>query len=127
MLFPEARNYYEELTRAKTSFIYIDILRIAFFRNMDVFDLRYMRKIRFTLWTLGGWPSFVFEDAPITKWRLIRRCGYTLFLCVVCSLGMVGQTLYLTKNKGILEFVDLGQTCLTLLFCCVFVVSICHY
>nr|AJF23792.1 olfactory receptor OR21 [Planotortrix octo] len=87
---------------------------------MEVFELRYIKRIRFTLRYLGAWPTHVFEDCVTTKLSVIRRYGYTMLLCVVCSLGMVFQVQYLIKYKGILGFIDLGQTCLTLLICCVF-------
>nr|AIT69872.1 olfactory receptor 6 [Ctenopseustis herana] len=89
---------------------------------MDVFDLRYMKRIRFQLRSIGAWPSHVFEDLPTTKLTAISRYGYTSLLFILCSTGMVSQAVYLVNNKGTMPFIDLGQTYLTLLLSFVF----CH-
>nr|AJF23784.1 olfactory receptor OR6 [Planotortrix octo] len=88
---------------------------------MDVFDSRYMKNIRFTLRSIGAWPSHVFEDLPTTKLSAISRYGYTCLLFTFCSTGMVAQAVYLVKNKGTMPFIDLGQTYLTLLMSFAFV------
>nr|AJF23780.1 olfactory receptor OR1 [Planotortrix octo] len=87
---------------------------------MEVFDLGYIKRIRFALRYLGAWPSHVFEDCVTTKLTAIRRYGYTMLLCLMCSLGMVSQVQYLIKYKSILGFIDLGQTCLIFLIGSVF-------
>nr|AIT72005.1 olfactory receptor 45b [Ctenopseustis obliquana] len=88
---------------------------------MDAFDLRYMKRIRFTLRTIGAWPNHVFEDLPTSKLAAISRYGYTSFLFTICCIGMVAQAVYLVNNKGTLPFIDLGQSCLTLLCCIVYI------
>nr|AIT69867.1 olfactory receptor 1a [Ctenopseustis herana] len=88
---------------------------------MEVFDLGYIKRIRFTLRYLGAWPDHVFEDCVATKFSAIRRYGYTLLLLAMSSTGMVSQVKYLIGNMGILGFIDLGQTCLIFLLSGVFV------
>uniref|UniRef100_A0A0K8TVC9 Odorant receptor n=1 Tax=Epiphyas postvittana TaxID=65032 RepID=A0A0K8TVC9_EPIPO len=87
---------------------------------MDALELRYVQRIRFTLGTVGAWPSHVFEDNPSKKWAVLRRYGYTSVLCILCGFGMVAQAMYLKKYKSTLQFINLGHTCLTLLMSCVF-------
>nr|AIT72004.1 olfactory receptor 45 [Ctenopseustis obliquana] len=88
---------------------------------MDVFNLRYMKRMRFSLRSVGAWPGHVFKDPPTSKLAAISRYGYTSFLFTICCIGMVAQAMYLVNNKGILPFIDLGQSCLTLLLCFVYI------
>lgn len=91
---------------------------------MNVLELRYIRRIRISLGLVGAWPTHVLlEDCPSKKWTLISRYGYTSLMFILCSIGMVAQAVYLVRNKGKIEFIYLGQTCLTLLMSCVFCVS----
>nr|AIT69868.1 olfactory receptor 1b [Ctenopseustis herana] len=87
---------------------------------MEVFDLGYIKRIRFTLRYLGAWPNHVFEDCVTTKWSAIRRYWYTMLLSAMSGTGMVSQAMYLIGNVGVLGFIDLGQTCLIFLISCVF-------
>nr|ACJ12927.2 odorant receptor 1 [Epiphyas postvittana] len=88
---------------------------------MDVFNLKYMRMIRFTLRSIGAWPSHEFEDVPATKLTLLSSYSYTCFLCIICCFGTIAQIAYLITNQGILGFIDLGQTYLTVLMCFVYI------
>ncbi|KAI8423861.1 hypothetical protein MSG28_012863 [Choristoneura fumiferana] len=82
---------------------------------MDVFDMRYMKRIRLTLRCIGGWPNHMFEDVPASKLSVISRYGYTCLLCTLCCFAIVAQITYLRKNMETLKFIDLGQTYLTIL------------
>ncbi|KAI8423858.1 hypothetical protein MSG28_012863 [Choristoneura fumiferana] len=83
--------------------------------KMDVFDMRYMKRIRLTLRCIGGWPNHMFEDVPASKLSVISRYGYTCLLCTLCCFAIVAQITYLRKNMETLKFIDLGQTYLTIL------------
>nr|AJF23806.1 olfactory receptor OR45 [Planotortrix octo] len=88
---------------------------------MDAFDSSYLKRIRFSLRSVGAWPNHVFEDLPTSKLAAISRYGYTSFLCTLCCIGVVAQAMYFVNNKGILPFIDLGQSCVTLLLCLVYI------
>nr|AIT69873.1 olfactory receptor 7 [Ctenopseustis herana] len=88
---------------------------------MDVFNLRYMKRIRFTMRSIGAWPDHEFEDHPTTRLSAIRRYGYTTFLFTICSIGMVAQAMYLINNRDTLSFIDSGQTILTFFLCTVYI------
>ncbi|KAI8423857.1 hypothetical protein MSG28_012863 [Choristoneura fumiferana] len=80
-----------------------------------------MKRIRFTLRSISAWPNHVFEDLPATKLSIISRYGYTSFLGILCCFSIVAQTTYMMKNMGKLGFIDLGQTCLNILMCLVYI------
>nr|AJE25869.1 olfactory receptor OR7 [Planotortrix excessana] len=88
---------------------------------MDAFNLRYMKRIRFTMRTIGAWPNHEFGDHPATALSPIRRYGYTTFLFTICCIGMVAQAMYLINNRDTLSFVDSGQTLLTFFLCTVYI------
>uniref|UniRef100_A0A0K8TUR3 Odorant receptor n=1 Tax=Epiphyas postvittana TaxID=65032 RepID=A0A0K8TUR3_EPIPO len=77
---------------------------------MDAMDLRYMKRVRFTLRSVGAWPDHVFSGCPTTKLSVVKRFGYTTFLLVTCCLSIVSQFAYLMKNMAVFSFVDLGQS-----------------
>lgn len=90
---------------------------------MDVFDLRYMKRIRFSLRWNGAWPSHVFEGSS-SKSSVISRYAYSCFLCTICCFATVAQIMYVKKNIGTVKFIDLGQTYLTILMSIVYIVSV---
>uniref|UniRef100_A0A0K8TU75 Odorant receptor n=2 Tax=Epiphyas postvittana TaxID=65032 RepID=A0A0K8TU75_EPIPO len=75
---------------------------------MDAMDLRYMKRLRFSLMSVGAWPDHVFKDS--TKLSVFKKFGFSIILFIICCVSIVAQLAYLIINKKVLAFIDIGRS-----------------
>uniref|UniRef100_A0A0K8TU90 Odorant receptor n=1 Tax=Epiphyas postvittana TaxID=65032 RepID=A0A0K8TU90_EPIPO len=84
----------------------------------NVYDLTYVKMVRFTLNCIGAWPN---KDLGNSGRSAKILSIYNYCLLITCSMAMVFEFKYLKKNTGVQDFTVLGHTYITLFMGLLFV------